>query len=113
MPITLAMAVMSGVEFLLWAVVTYLFWTRKLQRRFPAMASYLALHVAATPVLLLMLYLQTFPWGRQLYGAYFFGFYGVYIASAVLLFFVSMEVFRSALSAFSGLMKFGVVIFRW
>ena len=24
-----------------------------------------------------------------------------------------MEVFRSALSAFSGLMKFGIVIFRW
>jgi hypothetical protein len=37
----------------------------------------------------------------------------VYIASAVLLFFVCMEVFRSALSAFSGLMRFGIVIFRW
>jgi hypothetical protein len=107
------MAVLSGVEFLLWATLAYLFWTRKLHRRFPAMAGYLVLHVVSTPVLLVMLYLQTLPWGRSLFGAYFFGFYGVYISSAVLLFFVSMEVFRSALSAFPGLMKFGIVIFRW
>lgn len=113
MPLNLAMAVLSGVEFLLWAVLAYLFWTRKMHRRFPAMGSYLALHVVSTPALLLLLYLQTFPWGRQIYSAYFFGFYGVYIASAVLLFFVSMEIFRSALSAFPGLMKFGLVIFRW
>ena len=113
MPLNLAMAVLSGVEFLLWAVLAYLFWTRKLHRRFPAMGSYLALHVVSTPILLSLLYLQTYPWGRVLYSAYFFGYFGVYIGSAVLLFFVSMEVFRSALSAFTGLMKFGVVIFRW
>jgi hypothetical protein len=37
----------------------------------------------------------------------------LYIASAITLFFVAIEVFRSALSPFSGLMKFGTVIFRW
>jgi len=104
---------MSGVEFLLWAVLTYLFWSRKLHRRFPAMGSYLALHVASTPVLLSLLYAQGRPWGEFAFVGYFFGFYGVYIASAVLLFFVCMEVFRATLSSFSGLMKFGVVIFRW
>jgi hypothetical protein len=113
MPLNLAMAVMSGVEFLLWATLAFLFWKRKLQRRFPSMASYLALHVASTPILLILLYLQSFPSGKIFYAVYFFGFYGVYIASAVLLFFVSMEVFRSALSAFPGLVKFGLVIFRW
>jgi hypothetical protein len=113
MPLNLAMAVMSGAEFLLWGTLAYLFWKRKLFRRFPAMGSYLALHVASTPVLLSLLYIQAQPWGHQIYGVYFFGFYGVYIASAVLLFFIAMEVFRSALSAFSGLMKFGLVIFRW
>ena len=107
------MAVMSGVEFLLWATLAYLFWRRKLYRRFPAMGSYLALHVVSTPVLLSLLAFSSQPWGRLLFGAYFFGFYGVYIASAILLFFIAMEVFRSALSAFSGLMKFGLVIFRW
>lgn len=113
MPLNLAMAVMSGAEFLLWATLAFLFWKRKLHRRFPAMASYLALHVAASPVFLTLLYLQAQPWGRVFYAVYFFSFYGVYIASAIILFLVSMEVFRSALSAFSGLMKFGLVIFRW
>jgi len=113
MPLNLAMAVMSGVEFLLWATLAYLFWKRNLHRRFPAMGSYLALHVVSTPVLLSLLYLYSQPWGKIFYAVYFFGFYGVYIASAVLLLFVTMEVFRSALSAFSGLMKFGLVIFRW
>ena len=78
------MAVMSGAEFLLWATLAYLFWKRKLHRRFPAMASYLALHVAASPVFLALLYLQAQPWGRIFYPVYFFGFYGVYIASAII-----------------------------
>jgi hypothetical protein len=113
MPLNLAMAVLSGVEFLLWAVLAYMFWTRKLQRRFPAMGSYLALHVAASPVLLALLFVQSRPGGDIFFPVYFFAFWGVYIASAGLLFFVCMEVFRSALSAFSGLMRFGIVIFRW
>lgn len=113
MPINLAMTVMSGMEFLLWATLAYFFWTKKLQRRFPAMGTYLVLHVISTPVLVSALYLQSFSWGRIFYPVYFFGFWAVYIASAVLLFFVALEVFRSALSAFSGLMKFGTVIFRW
>jgi hypothetical protein len=37
----------------------------------------------------------------------------VYISSAVLLFFICMEVFRAALAGLSGLMRFGLVIFRW
>ena len=45
--------------------------------------------------------------------AYFVLYYAVYIASAVLLFFICMEVFRSALAALPGLVKFGIVIFRW
>lgn len=113
MPLNLAMAVMSGAEFLLWAVLAFLFWKRKLRRRFPAMGTYLALHVVSTPVLLAVLYLQARPGGRIFYPVYFFGYWMVYIASAVTLFFVAIEIFRSALSPFSGLMKFGTVIFRW
>jgi hypothetical protein len=44
---------------------------------------------------------------------YFFAYWAVYISSAVLLYFVCMEVFRSALLPFPGLMKFGMVAFRW
>jgi hypothetical protein len=107
------MAVMTATEFLLWAVLAFLFWKRKLHRRFPWMGMYLALHVASSPILFLFLYLQSQPWGKIFFPVYFCVFYAVYIASAVLLFFVCMEVFRSALSAFSGLMRFGLVIFRW
>ncbi|UWZ85316.1 hypothetical protein [Occallatibacter riparius] len=109
MPLNSLMSVMSVVEFLLWAVLAYFFWTKKLQKRFPAMGAYLALRVTSTPLLLAILW-----WGQHYYdSAYFFGYYAVYIASAVLLFFVVTEIFRAALSPFSGLQRFGTVIFRW
>ncbi len=114
MPLNLAMAVMSGAEFLIWAALGYLFWTRKLQRRFPAMNAYLMLRVASMPVLLILLFGQARHWlNDYCFILYFFAYWTVYISSAILLFFVSLEVFRSALSAFPGLMRFGVVIFRW
>ncbi|HEY2857019.1 MAG TPA: hypothetical protein VGJ21_01220 [Terracidiphilus sp.] len=103
------MSVMSLAEFLLWAVLAYFFWTKNLQKRFPAMGAYLALRVISTPVLLAVLWVHGQKWDL----AYFFGYYAVYIASAVLLFFICIEVFRAALSSFLGLVRFGIVIFRW
>ena len=38
---------------------------------------------------------------------------GLRVQRAVVLYFICMEVFRSALSSLPGLLKFGVVIFRW
>jgi hypothetical protein len=108
------MSFMSVAEFALWAVLGFLFWTKKLHRRFPAMGAYLALRVASMPVLLFFLYGQSHHLFYRLSSvAYFYLYWAVYIASATLLFFVCMEVFRSALSAFPGLMKFGIMIFRW
>jgi hypothetical protein len=107
------MSIMSAAEFLLWATLAYFLWTKKLQKRFPAMSGYLGLHVFATPVLLMALWVYSQPWGHSYYPVYFYGYFAVYIASAVLLFFVCLEVFRAALSSFSGLVRFGIVIFRW
>ena len=104
---------MTGLEFFLWTALAVVFWKKKLHHRFPSMGLYLALHVVSAPVLSILFNIYNQPWGRDFYPAYYFLFFGVYIASAVLLFFVAMEVFRSALSAFSGLVKFGLVIFRW
>lgn len=104
---------MSVAEFLLWSVLAFCFWKKNLQKRFPAMSGYLALRVISTPLLLGLLWIQTQPWGHRWFGAYFFVYYAVYIASAVMLFFICLEVFRSALAAFSGLQRFGLVIFRW
>ena len=56
MPLNFAMSVMSAVEFLLWATLGYVFWTKKLQKRFPAMSSYLALRVISMPLLLTALW---------------------------------------------------------
>jgi hypothetical protein len=109
----LAMSMMSVTEFGLWAVVGFLFWKRKLYRRFPYMGAYLGLRVASMPMLLAALYLQSQPWGHRYYAVYFFAYWAVYIASALLLLLVCIEVFRSALSALPGLMKIGTVIFRW
>ena len=60
-----------------------------------------------------MVSVQSQPWGREYYAAYFFVYWAVYFASAVLLYFVCSEVFRFALAGLPGLMKFGIVIFRW
>jgi hypothetical protein len=104
---------MTVAELALWSVLGLVFWKKNLQRNFPATGWYLALRVISTPVLLALLYIQTQPWGHLWYAGYFFAGWAVYIGSSVLLFFISLEVFRSALAGFSGLMRFGTVIFRW
>jgi hypothetical protein len=109
-----AMTLMSVVEFALWAVLGFLFWTKKLQRRFPAMGTYVALHVASIPVLVVLFHGQAQHWFNDYcFAMYFFTYWAVFIASAMILYFVCLEVFSAALSAFSGLMKFGIVVFRW
>jgi len=109
-----AMFLMAVLEFALWAAFGFLFWTKKLHGRFPAIGGYLALHVAAMPVLLFLFYGQARHWfNNYAFDMYFYCYWAVYIASAVLLFFVCTEVFRSALSAFSGIQRLGTVAFRW
>lgn len=107
------MSTLSAVEFLLSAVLAFLFWKKKLHRRFPAMGAYLGLRVVSTPVLVLLLSGYTLASRDICFAIYFFVYWAVYIASAVLIFFICMEVFRSVLSSLPGLLKFGIVIFRW
>jgi hypothetical protein len=108
------MSLMSVAEFGLWAVLGFLFWSKNLDRRFPAMGAYLGLRLVSMPVLLFFFYGQTQHWfNDDAFLCYFFAYWAVYIASAVLLFFVCQEVFRSALSAFAGLQRLGIMVFRW
>ncbi len=113
MPLNNATYWMSAIEFLLWASVGYLFWAKKLNKRFPAMSTYLALQIFSMPILMGALIMQSKPGGDWFFPVYFFGRYGVYIASAILLYFVCLEIFRYVLSAFTGLLRFGIVVFRW
>lgn len=115
MPVNLPMSLMAGAEFILWCTAAFLFWKKAQHRKFRAMGYYLALRVASAPVLLGLLYFQAKRWGNNdiLYTSYFYTYWAVYAASAILLYFVCVEVFRTILSGFAGLMKLGIVAFRW
>jgi hypothetical protein len=116
---SLAMSLMSTAEFVLSVLLGAVFLKRGLHKRFPAMGAYLALRVVSCPVLTLLLMgragrlIGTLSFELACSQCYFFAYWAVYIFSAVLLYFICMQVFRSALSAVPGLLKFGVVIFRW
>jgi len=76
--------------------------------------AYLVLRVASMPILLLLLFGQERHWFNDYcFAVYFFAYWAVYMASAVMLFFICMEVFQSAVSAFAGLARLGTVVFRW
>jgi len=117
MQMDFAMSAMNAAEFLLWAALAFVFWNKGLQRRFRAMSYYLALRAISTPLLFFVLRAESTEWGRVheivLSKVYYFGFFGTYLATVVLLFFICIEVFRSALAAFPGITKFAIVIFRW
>ena len=99
---------------MLWAALGLLFWKKALQNRFPATGAYLGLHIVSVPFLLFALFeSQGHSQAFNYLGLYTYGYFAVYILSAVLLFFVCAEVFRSALAPFPGLSKIGMVLFRW
>jgi hypothetical protein len=111
------MSAMNAAEFLLWAALALLFWSKALHRRFPAMGYYLALRAISTPILFFVLREALLSGDRVLSAVlqkiYYFGFFATYLAAVVLLFFICIEVFRSALAAFPGITKLAIVIFRW
>ncbi|MGD0347934.1 MAG: hypothetical protein ABSA85_14325 [Terracidiphilus sp.] len=117
MPLNLAMSAMNATEFLLWAALAFLFWSKGLHHRFPATSYYLALRAFSTPILYVLLREMSQEWGHAhhfvLVKIYSFGFVGTNLAAAVLLFFICIELFRSALAAFPGITKLAIVIFRW
>lgn len=105
---------MSAVEFLLWSAIGVVFWRKALHRRFPATSSYLALHIASLPAFLWLLYKsQGYAATADYEAIYTYLYFVVYILSAILVYFICAEVFRSALAAFPGLAKIGMVLFRW
>ena len=106
-----------GAELFLWAALAVLFWVKGLNRRFPAMGYYLALRAISGPLMLILLHETSQPERGVHYiflsRTYFFSFFVTYLAAAVLLFFVCIEVFRSALAPFPGIARLAIVIFRW
>src|SRR5580658_8994353 len=117
MPVNFAMSAMNAGEFLLWGALAYFFLSKGMHRRFPAMGYYLVLRTISTPILFFVLrealLTENHDLSTVLHKIYFFGFFGTYLATAVLLFLICIEVFRAALAAFPGITKLAIVIFRW
>ena len=112
MPLNQAMSAMNVAEIALWAALAILFWSKGLHRRFLAMSYYLAVRAISSPILMIALREESRPWGRQFHAGqiYYVGFFATYLVSAVLLFFICIEVFEAALSAFPGITKLAIVI---
>ena len=111
-----AMSTMCVAELFLWAGLAFLFWKKGLYRRFPATSTYLVLRVVFTAFALAILRFAALPLGRSHHHVIFLYLYlylAMYAASAVLLYLICIEVFRSALAAFPAIMKIGIVVFRW
>ncbi len=106
---------MNVAEICLWAALAFLFFRKGFHDRFRATTSYMILHAVSGAFLLVVLRLESGEWGQNhhLGMVYFIGFFAMYLASAVLLFFICIEIFRSALSAFPSIAKLAIVIFRW
>jgi hypothetical protein len=113
MPLNSAMWIMTVAEVALWTVLLFVFRGKNLHKRFPAIGSYLLLRAISAPILLGLLFVQAQYQTKLWYSAYFFTYWAVYLASTVLLYSISLEIFRSALAGFSGLVRLGTIIFRW
>jgi hypothetical protein len=116
MPLNVAMSAMSAAELLLWAALAILFFSKGLHRRFQAMGYYLALRAISDAGSCASSLASCQNRGEEISTIgqiYYFGFFATYLASTVLLFFICIEVFRSALAAFPGIAKLAIVIFRW
>jgi len=109
----LAMTVLGGIEFLLTVLFAVMFWKRNLQQRFGSMHWYLLLRVTAAPVLFVLLVATQRFHSMRWYIAYFVAYWVSYIATAALLYFISLDIFRAVLAPLPGLTRFGVVLFRW
>ena len=109
------MSAMNLTEICLWTALAFLFWRKGYHHRFPATTSYLILHAISAAYQLVILRFEATPWGQSQHLGilYFFSYFAIYAVSAILLFFICIEIFRSALAAFPGITKLAIVIFRW
>ena len=102
------------VEFVLWCVLAYFFRRREAKRKFPAMHRYLMLRVCTMPIYLFLFYGADHSWfNGYCFDAYFYFYWSMYLISAVLLYFICIEVLRAALVHFVGLMRAGTLLFHW
>jgi cyanate lyase len=109
----MVLVALVGVETLLTITLGYLFWKRQLHRTFRMMGRYLALQACTAPIFLLFFEECERTHAMFWCAGYFLLSWAIYVANAIFLYFICIEVFRHALAAFPGLSRLGIVIFRW
>lgn len=84
-------------------------------RRFRALSTYFVLHIASFVILLAVLHGCRIAHMSEVraYDWYFYTYWPLYIASAISIFFVILELFKFALEPLPGLKRLGLVAFRW
>ena len=85
------------------------------RRRFRALSTYFILHITSFLVLLAVLHGSQLAHVSQVtaYKWYFYTYWPLYLAGAVSMFFVILELFKFALEPLPGLRRLGLVAFRW
>ena len=107
------MTVLFVIELLLTASLALQVWKRHLYREFKTITSYLLLRLVSGPFMLVF-FMGSMKTNSVFWcSGYFILFWGMYLASAVILFFVCLEIFRWVLRPFIGLAKYGTILFRW
>lgn len=108
------MIAVCAVEAAFWLLLAVFFWRSNHQKRFPALSKYLALRSVGGPLISILFYGQSQHWFNDYcFAAYFYTYWTLYFACAIMVFFVTQEIFSRALDGFSGLSRLGVVAFRW
>jgi len=85
----------------------------KAYRKYPALAGYLALCVIYCCTFGLLPYAGHFISADNRNLWYFWGYWGTYLTSTVLLFLTIQTIFREVMSPLPGLSRLGVLMFRW
>ena len=85
----------------------------KAHRKYPAFAGYLAVCLVYCTTFGLLPYAQHFISADNRNLLFFWGYWGTYLISTVLLFLTIQTIFREVMSPLPGLSRLGVLMFRW
>ncbi len=107
-------SVLVGLEPFLVLLVAIAFFRSGWARKYPAIASYLTIR----GVTALVLECELWGWKPTVavnihFEVYFYSFWIAYFSSAVAIFFVIHEIFKSAMQPVPGLRRLGLLAFRW
>jgi hypothetical protein len=102
-------------EPLLMAIALVALLSSKERRRFPALLAYFVLRLTSFAALACVLHVRLVAHvaTTTVYSWYFYTYWSLYLAGAIAIFFVILELFNFALEPLPGLKRLGSIAFRW